>query len=288
LAYRHTGTKPVDLIVVGSGPAGLAAAVYGASEGLDTVVLDAAGVGGQATASSRIENYLGFPSGLSGEELTQRAALKAMKFGAQLSSQCRVVDLDTDGAHLTVMLSDGTSIESRAVLIATGVHYNTLPLERWIDFEGAGIYYAATELEARACRTEPVTVVGGANSAGQAALYLASRGCQVTLAVHGPDVAATMSAYLVARLRAHPRQHPKSPPCQVGRHCSAPPSPTTPPVTYRNTLPRPVLFHRSTTGNRVAWEPCPRQSGLHPHRRPARPLRTRRHLDSDRAHTPAV
>src|SRR6266404_3410657 len=135
------------------------------------------------------------------------SALKAMKFGAQLSSPCRVVDLDTDGAHLTVMLSDGTSIESRAVLIATGVHHNTLPLERWIDFEGAGIYYAATELEARACRTEPVTVVGAATSAGQAALYLASRGCQATLAVHGPDVAATMSAYLVGRLRAHPRQH---------------------------------------------------------------------------------
>jgi thioredoxin reductase (NADPH) len=205
LAYRHTGTKPVDLIVVGSGPAGLAAAVYGASEGLDTVVLDSAGVGGQAAASSRIENDLGFPSGLSGEELTQRAALQAMKFGAQLSSPCRVVDLDTDGAHLTVMLSDGTTIGARAVLIATGVHYNTLPLEHWIEFEGAGIYYAATELEARACRTEPVTVVGGANSAGQAALYLASRGCQVTLAVRGSDVAATMSAYLVARLRAHHR-----------------------------------------------------------------------------------
>jgi thioredoxin reductase (NADPH) len=103
------------------------------------------------------------------------------------------------------MLSDGTTIESRAVLIATGVQYNTLPLERWADFEGAGIYYAATELEARACRTAPVTVVGGANSAGQAALYLASRGCPVTVAVRGPDVAATMSAYLVARLRAHSR-----------------------------------------------------------------------------------
>jgi thioredoxin reductase (NADPH) len=205
LAYRHTGTKPVDLIVVGSGPAGLTAAVYGASEGLDTIVLDAAGVGGQAAASSRIENYLGFPSGLSGEDLTQRAALQAMKFGAQLSSPCRVVDLDTDGAYLTVMLSDGTTIGARAVLIATGVHYNTLPLERWIEFEGAGIYYAATELEARACRNEPVTVVGGANSAGQAALYLASRGCQVTLAVRGSDVVATMSAYLVARLRAHSR-----------------------------------------------------------------------------------
>jgi thioredoxin reductase (NADPH) len=205
LAYRHSATTPADLIVVGSGPAGLAAAVYGASEGLATVVLDAAGIGGQAAASSRIENYLGFPSGLSGEELTQRAALQAMKFGAQLSSPCRVVGLDTGGQHLSVMLGDGTTIESRAVLIATGVQYNTLPLERWADFEGAGIYYAATELEARACRTAPVTVVGGANSAGQAALYLASRGCPVTVAVRGPDVAATMSAYLVARLRAHPR-----------------------------------------------------------------------------------
>jgi thioredoxin reductase (NADPH) len=205
LAYRHTGTKPVDLAVIGSGPAGLGAAVYSASEGLDTVVLDGAGVGGQAAATSRIENYLGFPSGLSGQELTQRAALQAMKFGAQLSSPCRVVDLDTDAAHLTVMLSDGTTIESRAVLIATGVRYNTLPLERWIDFEGAGIYYAATELEARACRTQPVTVVGGANSAGQAALFLASRGCQVTVAVRGSDVAATMSSYLLARLRAHHR-----------------------------------------------------------------------------------
>jgi thioredoxin reductase (NADPH) len=205
LAYRHSTTKPADLIVIGSGPAGLGAAVYGASEGLATVVLDAVGIGGQAAASSRIENYLGFPSGLSGGELTQRAALQAMKFGAQLSSPCRVVDLDTGGQHLSVMLSDGTTVESRAVLIATGVQYNALPLERWADFEGAGIYYAATELEARACRTAPVTVVGGANSAGQAALYLASRGCPVTVAVRGSDVAATMSAYLMARLRAHPR-----------------------------------------------------------------------------------
>jgi thioredoxin reductase (NADPH) len=205
LAYRHTVTKPVDLTVIGSGPAGLGAAVYGASEGLNTVVLDAVGVGGQAAASSRIENYLGFPSGLSGQELTQRAALQAMKFGAQLSSPCRVVDLDTEGAHLSVMLTDGTTIESRAVLIATGVRYNTLPLEHWIEFEGAGIYYAATELEARACRNEPVTVVGGANSAGQAALYLASRNCQVAVAVRGSDVAATMSSYLLARLRADPR-----------------------------------------------------------------------------------
>ena len=137
------------------------------------------------------------------------------------------------------MLSDGTTIESRAVLIATGVRYNTLPLERWIDFEGAGIYYAATELEARACRTEPVTVVGGANSAGQAALYLASRGCQVTLAVRGSDVAATMSSYLLGRLRADPASRyestPKSPACPVGRRWSESPSPTIPPVRSRNT-----------------------------------------------------
>src|SRR5258707_6529065 len=187
------------------GRCAVAAAVYGASEGLDTVVLDAVGVGGQAAASSRIENYLGFPSGLSGQELTQRAALQAMKFGAQLSGPGRGVDLDAGGAQLSVMLSDGTTIEPRAVLIATGVRYKTLPLERWIDFEGAGIYYAATELEARACRTEPVTVVGGANSAGQAALYLALRGCQVTVAVRGSDVSATMSSYLLGRLRADPR-----------------------------------------------------------------------------------
>ncbi|HEV7360189.1 MAG TPA: FAD-dependent oxidoreductase, partial [Mycobacterium sp.] len=204
LAYKHNATRPVDLAVIGCGPAGLAAAVYGASEGLNTVVLDATGTGGQAASSSRIENYLGFPSGLSGQELTQRAALQAMKFGAQLSSPCRVIDLNTGGQHLSITLGDETTIESRAVLIATGAHYTTLPLARWFEFEGAGIYYAATELEARACRTEPVTVIGGANSAGQAALYLASRGCPVTLAVRGPDLAARMSAYLVARLRADP------------------------------------------------------------------------------------
>ena len=211
LAYRHSATTPVDLIVVGSGPAGLAAAVYGASEGLATVVLDAVGIGGQAAASSRIENYLGFPSGISGEELTQRAALQAMKFGAQLSSSCRVVDLDTGGPHLSVMLSDGTTVESRAVLIATGVQYNTLPLERWADFEGAGIYYAATELEARACRIAPVTVVGGANSAGQAALYLASRGCPVTLAVRGSDAGrhhVGVSGGAAARTSAGGDPHP--------------------------------------------------------------------------------
>jgi thioredoxin reductase (NADPH) len=207
LSYHRSSKKPVDVTIVGAGPAGLAAAVYGASEGLDTVVLDAIGAGGQAAASSRIENYFGFPFGLSGADLTGRAVLQALKFGAQLASPCQAVTLDTDrnGGRLRLHLPDGDFIDSKAVVIATGARYRALPLERWPDFEGAGIYYAATELEARGCAGSPVTVVGGANSAGQAALYLAGRGCDVSLVVRGPDIAAEMSAYLVDRLLVHPR-----------------------------------------------------------------------------------
>ena len=207
LSYRRSSTKPVDVTIVGAGPAGLAAAVYGASEGLDTVLLDAVGTGGQAAASSRIENYFGFPFGLSGADLTGLAVLQALKFGAQLASPCQAVKLDTDrnGDLLRLHLQGGEVIDSKAVVIATGARYRALPLERWPDFEGAGIYYAATELEARGCTGSPVTVVGGANSAGQAALYLAGRGSEVSLVVRGPDIAAEMSAYLVDRLLAHPR-----------------------------------------------------------------------------------
>ena len=207
LSYRRSSTKPVDVTIVGAGPAGLAAAVYGASEGLDTVLLDAVGAGGQAAASSRIENYFGFPFGLSGADLTGLAVLQALKFGAQLASPCQAVKLDTDrnGNLLRLHLQGGEVIDSKAVVIATGARYRALPLERWPDFEGAGIYYAATELEARGCTGSPVTVVGGANSAGQAALYLAGRGSEVSLVVRGPDIAAEMSAYLVDRLLAHPR-----------------------------------------------------------------------------------
>jgi thioredoxin reductase (NADPH) len=206
LSYRRSSTKPVDVTIVGAGPAGLAAAVYGASEGLETVLLDAVGTGGQAAASSRIENYFGFPFGLSGNDLTGLAVLQALKFGAQLASPCQAVRLDTDrsGGLLRVHLQGGEVIDSKAVIIATGARYRALPLERWPDFEGAGIYYAATELEARGCIGSPVTVVGGANSAGQAALYLAGRGSAVSLVVRGPDIAAEMSAYLVDRLRVHP------------------------------------------------------------------------------------
>ena len=207
LTYHRSSKKPVDVTIVGAGPAGLAAAVYGASEGLDTILLDATGTGGQAAASSRIENYFGFPFGLSGADLTGRAVLQALKFGTQLASPCQAVKLDTDrnGGRLRLHLPEDEFIDSKAVIIATGARYRALPLERWPDFEGAGIYYAATELEARACVGSPVTVIGGANSAGQAALYLAGRGSDVSLVVRGPDIADEMSAYLVDRLLVHPR-----------------------------------------------------------------------------------
>jgi thioredoxin reductase (NADPH) len=195
----------VDLTVIGAGPAGLAAAVYGASEGLRTTLLDAVGPGGQAASSARIENYLGFPMGLSGAQLAENAVAQAMKFGAQISTPCEIAALDTDSEQLAAVLADGTRVSSKAVIIATGARYRTLPLEGWEKFEGAGIYYAATELEARGCAGQPVTVIGGANSGGQAALFLASSDRLVTLAVRGADLAAKMSRYLVERILADPR-----------------------------------------------------------------------------------
>ena len=203
LSYRGDGVT-VDLAIVGGGPAGLAAAVYGASEGLSTVLVDGIGVGGQAASSSRIENYLGFPFGISGAGLTELAQVQAAKFGARLSSPCQVVALDVPDGRPRLTISDGTVIDARAVILAMGAHYRRLPIDRWDDYEGAGIYFAATDLEARACRDDPVIVVGGANSAGQAALFLASRGNPVTVAIRAADAGAEMSAYLLDRLRAHP------------------------------------------------------------------------------------
>jgi thioredoxin reductase (NADPH) len=204
LAYRPVDGQVADLVVIGAGPAGLAAAVYGASEGLETLVLEGVAAGGQAAASSRIENYLGFTSGISGAELTGRAAVQAQKFGARIASPSEVARLRVDGSGFSVVLADRTTIAARAVVIATGARYRALPLPRWKDFEGAGIYYAATALEASTCSDRPATVVGGANSAGQAALYLAGRGSVVTLAVRGDDLAAGMSSYLADRITAHP------------------------------------------------------------------------------------
>ncbi|MEV4127270.1 FAD-dependent oxidoreductase [Nocardia sp. NPDC049707] len=197
-------TDEADLVIVGAGPAGLAAAVYGSSEGLDTLVFDAVAIGGQASASSRIENYPGFERGISGAELTGRAAVQALKFGARVNSPCSVRSVRRIGGHFETVLSDGVVAASRAIVVATGARYRSLDLPRWPEFEGRGIYYAATGIEARTCSEAPVVVVGGANSAGQAALFLADSGCPVTLVVRSPDLYSDMSAYLARRITATP------------------------------------------------------------------------------------
>jgi thioredoxin reductase (NADPH) len=194
-----------DLVVVGAGPAGLAAAVYGASEGLRTLVVEMVAVGGQAGGSSRIENYLGFPTGISGGDLTQRAVVQAEKFGAHLSSPCAAASLREVGGHLVVRLSDGTEVAARAVIVASGASYRRLDAARLADFEGNGVYYAATEMEARLCAGSPVVVAGGGNSAGQAALFLAEAGSPLTVVIRGHDLGASMSRYLVDRIEAEAR-----------------------------------------------------------------------------------
>jgi thioredoxin reductase (NADPH) len=199
------GRRFFDAIVVGGGPAGLAAAVYGASEGLEVAVLEAAAPGGQAGATSRIENYLGFPEGISGTELTARATIQAQKFGALLASPCRVERLTARGKQFSVLLTDGTALATRTVVAATGALYRRLPLAHWQRLEGAGIYYAATDLEAGLCAGNPVIVLGGGNSAGQAALYLARQCPHVTIVIRGESFAASMSQYLIDRVAANPR-----------------------------------------------------------------------------------
>jgi thioredoxin reductase (NADPH) len=189
-----------DLIVVGGGPAGLAAAVYAASEGLDVVILEKLATGGQAGTSSRIENYLGFPAGISGAELTRAALLQAQKFGARITVPAQVKQLRRDGGVHIADLADGSSVQARCVLVASGVKYRRLDVPRMSEFEGAGVYYAATEMEARLCRGEEVVVVGGGNSAGQAVVFLASQASRVHLVIRGNDLGANMSRYLVDRI----------------------------------------------------------------------------------------
>ena len=196
--------KRWDLLVVGAGPAGLAAAVYGASEGLATITLDSFATGGQAGASPRIENYLGFPSGISGAELAERAVIQAEKFGARVDVPAAAVKLgERDGYHF-IGLEDGSTISSRTVLIATGARYKKLDVPRLQQFEGISVYYAATQLEAMRCRHDPVVVVGGGNSAGQASLFLATYAAQVRLLYRDCDLGKNMSRYLVDAVEHSP------------------------------------------------------------------------------------
>ena len=189
-----------DLAVVGAGPAGLAAAVYGASEGLNTIAIEQQAPGGQAGMSSRIENYLGFPSGLSGSDLALRAVTQARRFGVEILTAQTVRSITTDGPRRAVLLEDGTAVECRAILIATGVSYRQLEAPGVEDLTGAGIYYGAAMTEGESVRGRDVYVVGGANSAGQAAVYFARYAANVTMLVRRDSLAQTMSAYLIDQI----------------------------------------------------------------------------------------
>jgi thioredoxin reductase (NADPH) len=192
-----------DLIIIGAGPSGLAAAVYGASEGLDVLMLETSSPGGQAGSSSSIENYLGFPTGISGQELAGRAYTQAEKFGAHMLV-AKASRLVCDGRPYVIELENGARISTRTVMIATGVQYRKLPLENLSRFEGAGVYYGATFVEAQLCGGEEVVVVGGGNSAGQAAVFLAQNAKRVHMLVRSSGLAASMSRYLIRRIEITP------------------------------------------------------------------------------------
>jgi thioredoxin reductase (NADPH) len=193
-----------DLIVIGAGPAGLAAAVYGASEGLDVLVLESSAPGGQAGSSSKIENYLGFPMGISGQELAARAYTQAQKFGAQLIVAQSAQKIFCDRKPYALEIGNGQRVEARAVILATGAEYRKLALENLAQFEGAGVYYGATFIEAQLCGGEEVIVVGGGNSAGQAAVFLAQTARHVHILVRSGGLAETMSRYLIRRIEDSP------------------------------------------------------------------------------------
>jgi len=192
--------EEVDLLIIGAGPAGLGAAVYGASEGLDTLAIDATVLGGQAGSSRRIENYLGFPGGITGTELTSRAATQARKFDARLASPFRAQSLEPGGDRHVVRLEEDHEIHARAVLLATGAEYRRLPVDDLADYEGMSVFYAAGPPEAQLCGAARVAVVGGGNSAGQAAVWLSRGGALVTLLHRRADLSETMSDYLIREL----------------------------------------------------------------------------------------
>jgi thioredoxin reductase (NADPH) len=193
-----------DVVIVGAGPAGLAAAVYAASEGLDVLVLEASTPGGQAGSSSKIENYLGFPTGISGQDLTARAYTQAQKFGAQLMAAKGALRLHCARKPYTLEVDEGPPVPARAVIIATGAAYRKLPLPNLSQYEGVGVYYGATFTEAQLCAKEEVVVVGGGNSAGQAAVFLAQTAERVHLLVRSSGLAESMSRYLIRRIEQNP------------------------------------------------------------------------------------
>jgi thioredoxin reductase (NADPH) len=201
---RHAEQTHYDLAIVGGGPAGLAAAVYGASEGLRTVLIEREAPGGQAGTSSRIENYLGFPAGLSGGDLARRAVAQARRFGVEILSPVDVVAMRADGPYRTLALADGSELSAFAVVIAVGLQYRSLPAPGCDELQGAGVYYGASITEALACKDQPVFIVGAGNSAGQAAVYLAGFASQVVMLVRGESLGARMSQYLVDRIEQTP------------------------------------------------------------------------------------
>ena len=195
-----------DVLIVGGGPAGVAAGVYAGAEGLCALVVEDVAIGGQAGASSRVENYMGFPTGISGADLVWRGEIQAMKFGTRFAMPRRAARLQhLDNGRFCTTFDNGQRVLAKAVVVATGVQYRQLPLERLADFEGAGIYYAATEIEARYCKGSQAVVIGGGNSAGQAAMFLSRSASCVRVLVRGTSLAASMSSYLLSRLEADPR-----------------------------------------------------------------------------------
>ena len=205
LAYTPLPGRVFDVAIVGAGPAGLAAAVSASSEGLDTLLLDATHIGGQASSSSRIENYLGFPFGLSGLELTARAVVQAEKFGTRVAVPCTAVGVTKANGVFTIALAGETDVLAHSVIAATGARYRRPDVVGWNDFEGSGIYFAATDIEARLCAERDVVVLGGGNSAGQAALFLSQRGCSVRIVIRSESLEQSMSKYLIHRIAADPR-----------------------------------------------------------------------------------